>query len=276
MTATSATPVGQKASILGVFVATAKSEWVKLRTVRSTVWSFLITIVITVGLAALFCAAQVARWDRRSPEQRLTFEPIGFSLNGIFLAQLAIAVLGVLVMTSEYATGQIRATFGAVPQRGVVLLAKVVVFFVVALIVGEIASFGAFFVGQAILASKQSASITDPGALRAVLGGGLYLAGIGVFALGIGAIVRRTAGAIAIVVGIVLILPILVQILPSPWNDDISKYMPSVAGQTLFHVSGVGARNQPLLSSGVGAAVFGAYVLGSVLIGWIMLRSRDA
>jgi ABC-2 type transport system permease protein len=272
-TATSeARPSEAAPSLVAVFIAAMRSEWVKLRTVRSTVWSFLLTVAITIGLSALFCTARVSRWDHMSNVQQLTFEPIGFSLNGIFLAQLAIAVLGVLVMTSEYATGQIRATFGAIPQRGLVLLAKVLVFFVVALIIGEIASFGAFFVGQAILASKSSASITDPGALRVVLGGGLYLAGIGVFSLGIGAIVRRTAGAIAIVVGVILILPQLVEILPSPWNDDISKYLPSPAGQTMFHITS----QRVSLSTGVGALVFGGYVVGSVVIGWIMLRSRDA
>lgn len=259
--------------LVGVFLAACRAEWVKLRTVRSTMWSLAVTVLITVGLAALFSAARMSRWDRQPLAQRLLFDPTGFSLNGIFLAQLAIGVLGVLVMSSEYATGQIRATFGAVPQRGVVLLAKVVVFFLVTLVVGEVASFSAFFVGQAIFASKNlQASIGDPGVLRAVLGGGFYLAVIGVFGLGLGAIVRRTAGAIAVLVAVVLILPIIVGFLPSPWGDDISKYLPGPAGNALFHLRAQTAS----LSPRVGLVVFCAYAVAAVVVGWVLVRRRDA
>ena len=255
-----------------VLWANVRAESVKLRSVRSTLWALAITIAITVGLSALFTSTRVSRWDHMGPGQQLLFEPIGFSLNGIFLSQLAIGVLGVLVMTSEFATGQIRATFAATPSRGTVLLAKMSVFAVAGLIVGEIASFSAFFVGQAILSSKHSASISDPGALRAVLGGGLYLAGIGIFGLGLGVILRRTAGAIAVLVASVMIVPQLVELLPSPWNDDISKYLPSPAGQTLFHI----VSNRPSLSTGVGLIVFLAYPIGACLLGWVLLRTRDA
>lgn len=255
-----------------VLWANVRAEWVKLRSVRSTLWALAITIGITVGLSALFCSTRVARWDRMGRGAQLIFEPIGFSLNGIFLSQLAIGVLGVLVMTSEFATGQIRATFAATPTRGTVLVAKMKVFFLASLVVGEISSFAAFFIGQAILSSKSSASITDSGALRAVLGGGLYLAGIGIFGLGLGVILRRTAGAIAVLVASVMILPQLVELLPSPWNDDISKYLPSPAGQTMFHITSA----RPSLSTGVGVLVFLAYPLGACLIGWVLLRTRDA
>jgi hypothetical protein len=255
-----------------VLWANIRAEWVKLRSVRSTLWALAITIAITVALSALFASTRVSRWDRMSLAEQVRFEPIGFSLNGIFLSQLAIGVLGVLVMTSEFATGQIRATFAATPSRGTVLLAKIGVFAVVGLVIGEIASFTAFFVGQAILSSKHSASISDPGALRSVLGGGLYLAGIGVFGLGLGVILRRTAGAIAVLVASVMILPQLVELLPSPWNDDISKYLPSPAGQAMFHIES----NRPSLSAGVGLLVFLAYAVGACLIGWLLLRTRDA
>jgi ABC-2 type transport system permease protein len=260
-------------SWFGIFLSAVRSEWLKLRTVRSTVWALLVTLVLTVGLGALFSAARVSRWDRLDSLERLTFDPAGFSLNGIFLAQLAIGVLGVLVMSSEYATGQIRATFGATPQRRTVLGAKVVVFALVVLVVGLVASFAAFTVGQAIFSAKHAeAHLGDPGVLRAVIGGAVYLCLLGAIAIGLGAILRRTAGAIATLVGFLLILPILVSFLPNPWNDDIGKYLPSEAGAAIFHVRPRGVT----LSPGGGLAVLCAYAAASLLIGAVLLTARDA
>ena len=187
------------------FVALLRAEWTKLWSVRSTLWSLLVTIAIIVGLGALFCAARVARADHLDPGELTNFDPTGFSLNGIFLAQLAVGVLGVLVMSSEYATGQIRATFGATPQRNLVLAAKVAVFMVVVFVVGLVACFTAFFIGQAILGGStrfNNASLGDPGALRAVIGGAMYLSVLGALGIGLGTILRRTAGAIAALVGL--------------------------------------------------------------------------
>jgi ABC-2 type transport system permease protein len=256
-----------------VFVATVRSEWIKLRSVRSTVWSLLVAVGILVGLGALFCAARVARWDRLPLGERLHFDPTGFSLNGIFLAQLAVGVLGVLVMTSEYATGQIRATFGATPQRRTVLVAKVLVFVVVVFVIGVVGSFAAFTIGQSIFAAKHAqAHLGDPGVLRAVIGGGAYLAVLGALGIGIGTILRRTAGSIAALVGILLILPLLVSFLPTPWSTDILKYLPGEAGGTIFHV--VRAANS--LSPATGFALFCGYALLALVIGAVLLGRRDA
>ena len=171
----------------GQFIAVMRAEWTKLWSVRSTLWSLLVTVAIIVGLGALFCAARVARANHLDPGELRNFDPTGFSLNGIFLAQLAVGVLGVLVISSEYATGQIRATFGATPQRTLVLAAKVVVFMAVVFVVGLVACFAAFFIGQSILSGTTKfphASLGDPGVPRAVIGGATYLAVLG--ALGIG------------------------------------------------------------------------------------------
>ena len=229
-----------------------------------------------MGLGALFCAARVARADRLDPGELRNFDPTGFSLNGIFLAQLAVGVLGVLVMSSEYATGQIRATFGATPQRNLVLAAKVVVFMVVVFVVGLVACSAAFFIGQSILSGStklQHASIGDPGALRAVIGGAMYLSVLGALGIGLGTILRRTAGAIAALVGLLLILPILVNFLPSPWNTDISKYLPLSAGNSVFHTAKLASTD---LSLWVGFAVFCAYAVASLALGAVLLARRDA
>ena len=263
-------------SRVGQFVAVVRSEWTKLWSVRSTLWSLLVTVAIIVGLGALFCAARVARANRLDPGELRHFDPTGFSLNGIFLAQLAVGVLGVLVMSSEYATGQIRATFGATPQRSLVLAAKVLVFMVVVFIVGLVACFAAFFIGQSILSGTTKfphASIGQPGVVRAVIGGAMYLAVLGALGIGLGTILRRTAGAIAALVGLLLILPILVNFLPSPWSTDIGKYLPLSAGNSVFHTAKVAGTD---LSLWVGFAVFCGYAVGSLVIGAVLLTRRDA
>jgi hypothetical protein len=269
--ARTAPPEPSRARQLG---AVLRSEWTKLWSVRSTLWSLLVTVAIIVGLGALFCVARVARADRLDPRELRNFDPTGFSLNGIFLAQLAVGVLGVLVMSSEYATGQIRATFGATPQRRVVLAAKVAVFMLVVFVVGLVACFAAFFIGQSILSAKfHQASLGDPGVLRAVVGGALYLAVLGALGIGLGTILRRTAGAIAALVGLLLILPVLVNFLPSPWNTDISKYLPLQAGNNLFHTAARSSTDLPLWT---GFAVFCAYAVVSLAIGAVLLSRRDA
>jgi hypothetical protein len=244
-----------------------------MRSVRSTVWSLLVTIGLTVGLGALFCAARVSRWDRLDRAAQIDFDPTRFSLNGILLAQLAIGVLGVLMITSEYATGQIRATLGATPQRVMVLVAKVLVFVAVVLVVGLVSCFTAFGIGQSIFAAKHAGvSLGDPGVLRAVIGGALYLAALGALGIGLGAILRRTAGAIATLVGLLLVAPVLASFLPSPWNDDIQRYLPGLAGGAIFRV--IPEVNG--LSPWVGFAVLVAYAVASLALGAVLLVVRDA
>jgi len=263
----------QRASLVRIGLAAVRSEWLKLRSVRSTIWSMLVALAILVGLGALFCAARVARWDHLDPAERLRFDPTRFSLNGILLAQLAIGVLGVLVMTSEYATGQIRATLGATPQRRIVLAAKVFVFCATTFAVSMVGCLVAFTIGQSILSAKHAqAHLGDPGVLRAVVGGAVYLTLIGAFGVGLGVVLRRTAGAIATLVGFVLILPLLVSFLPSPWNDDIIKYLPGEAGGQLFTV----IHEPNMLSWPAGLAVLAAYVIVTLGVGVALLVRRDA
>ena len=186
----------------------AHSEWTKLRTVRSTYWTLLVTAIGMVAFGALLTTAYVRHYSSAGPAARAAFDPAAYSLSGFFLAQLAVGVLGVVVMTSEYQTGSIRATFAAAPQRPMVLAAKAAVFGAVAAVTGIISSAAAFFTGQAILSAKGiQAHIGDPGALRSVIGAGLYLAVLGLVALGLATLIRRSAGAIAAVVGLVLVCP---------------------------------------------------------------------
>jgi ABC-type transport system involved in multi-copper enzyme maturation permease subunit len=250
-----------------------RSEWTKLRSVRSTYWTLLVAAVAMIGLSALLCSLYVGRYGSLRTVDKATFNPTSFSLNGSLLAQLAIGVLGVLVITAEYSTGMIRTTFSAVPQRNTVLGVKAAVFGVTALVVGLISSFAAFFVGQAILSSKHiGASITDPSVLRSVVGSGLYLAVLGLLAFGIGALIRHTAGAIAAVFGLIFVLPGIVLALPASWSDAISKYLPSNAGNAIFHTNSV----RSSLSPWTGFGVFCAYAAVALIAAAIAINRRDA
>ena len=163
-----------------------RSEWTKLRSLRSTMWTLGITVVLGIGISALATAETRAHWSSMSIGDRLSFDPTSTSLIGVFVGQLTIGVLGVLVMSGEYGSGTIRATFSAAPRRPLVLVAKAAVFGLVALVAAEIVSFLSYFLGQALLTAPAThTTLGSPGALRAVAGSGIYLCLIGLCALGL-------------------------------------------------------------------------------------------
>ncbi|HWW53963.1 MAG TPA: hypothetical protein VNY84_09345, partial [Acidimicrobiales bacterium] len=222
----------------------------------------------------IVCSVYVAQYAGLSLKDKATFDPVTVSLAGGFLAQLAIGVLGVLVITSEYGSGMIRATFAAVPQRLTVLAAKATVFAGVSLVVTTAASCVAFYVGQAILSNKGiGVALGAPGALRAVVGTGLYLAVLGLLALALGTIIRKTAGAIAAVFGLIFVLPAIAALLPSSMSA-IQKFLPSNAGQAL--TNGPHHSGPALLSPWLGFGVFCLYAIGALAIAGATLVRRDA
>jgi ABC-type transport system involved in multi-copper enzyme maturation permease subunit len=256
-----------------VFTSALRSEWTKLRTVRSTVWALVFAAVSTLGFGVLLTALEVSRWDHRSLTEVTGFDPLLYSFAGLNVAQLAIGVLGILVMTSEYSTGCIRLTFGAIPQRRLLLLAKVATFCAVVAAVSLISCFAVFFICQAVLAPKHAGtSITDPGVLRAVIGGAVHMVLIGAIAVGLGAALRRTAGAIALLFAALLIVPGLVQLLPSPWNVDITRYLPNSAGAAMSAV----VRFPNLLSPLGGFLLLAAYAVVTLALASMALVRRDA
>jgi hypothetical protein len=260
-------------SDIRVLRATSRAEWTKMRSVRSTMWTLLTAIGLAIGFGALVSVSQVNSWDTLDPAVKARFDPTAFSLSGLFLAQIAVGVLGVLLITSEYATGQIRATLAATPQRLTVLAAKAITFVAVVLAVGLVSSFSAFFVGQAIFSAKGvGASISDPGVLRAVIGGALYLAAVGILGLGLGTILRRTAGAISALVGLLVVIPIVAGFFPASFNDSVGKYFPARAGMAVFNV----LPDPASLSPGAGYAVLVTYAALSLVVGGLLLARRDA
>lgn len=259
--------------LVTVFAAVCRSEWTKLRTVRSTMWALVFTVIATIGLGVLLTALAVSQWDHRTASEISGFDPLLYSYAGLNLGQLSMGVLGVLTMTSEYATGVIRLTFGATPQRRLLLSAKVLMFSVVVGIVSLISCLTVFFICQALLAAKHAGvSITDPGVLRAVTGGAVHMMLIGVIAVGVGAIVRHTAGAVAILFAGLLVIPGLVQLLPAPWNNDITLYLPSSAGAAMSAV----VRFPNLLSPTAGFLVLAGYAAATIGTAMALLVRRDA
>ena len=247
-----------------------RSEWIKFRSLRSTVVTLLVAMVLVVGFGVLITALN---GTGQGPGNG-TADPTALSLAGATLAALATAVLGVLTAASEYSTGSIRATFSAVPTRLPVLWAKVAVFASVTFTAMLAAVFAAFLAGQAILAAdgQPSTSLSDAGVLRAVIGAAVYLTGAGLIGLAVGALLRNPAGAISTVVGALFVLPMLTRLLPSDISDDISPYLPSNAGDAFMNVHTAAGE----LSPWPGLALFLGYVVVLLAGAAVLLKRRDA
>jgi ABC-2 type transport system permease protein len=247
-----------------------RSEFTKIRSVRSTYWTLLAMIVVTIGIGALACVAATSR-----PVRGPLADPTQHSLIGLVLGQLIIVVLGALAITSEYSTGMIRTSLSVQPRRGTVLAAKGIVFTLVSLVTGLIASFASFFVGQAILATKNlNTSLGDPNVLRAVLGGGLFLAVCGMLAFGLGTLLRHTAAAISASIGLLFVLFVLVNFLPSNWQNHVDKWIPFNAGMQVWTTTtDPGAH---MFAPWTGFAVFLGYAVIAIIAGAVVFLRRDA
>ena len=206
------------------------SEWTKFRSPRSTIYTLLMAVVFMIGLGALITAITANQPGGLGPGE----SSVSVSLSGIFFAQLAIGVLGVLLITGEYSTGMIRSSLTVVPRRLPMLWGKVAVFAGVVLLTMVVASFTAFFAGQAVLGGQHpGASLSDPGALRAVVGAALYVTVAGITALAMGALLRNTAAAITTFVAVFFVFPTLTLLLPASVTDHFVQYLPSNLGGVL-------------------------------------------
>jgi ABC-type transport system involved in multi-copper enzyme maturation permease subunit len=254
------------------FADALRSEFTKIRSTRSTYWTLFALIVVCIGIGALASAGTASHPNGVS---RASFDATQQSLAGLYVGQLVIAALGALTITSEYATGMIRTSLAVQPRRGVVFAAKGVVFAVVTLITGLVASFGSFFVGQAILSPHHlSATLGQPNVLRAVIGGALFLTACGMLAYGLGAILRHTAAAISAAIGLLFVLTVLVQFLPSSWQNSLDKWMPALAGSQVWATKVTeGAHQFPAWG---GFAVLAGWAAVAILAGLVLFRTRDA
>lgn len=252
------------------FADALRSEFTKIRSTRSTYWALLALVVVCVGIGALASAGAASHANQIS---RATFDATQQSLGGLYVGQLVIAVLGALTITSEYSTGMIRASLTVQPRRGVVFAAKAVVFAVVSLVTGLIASFGSFFLGQALMSGHHlSVTLGQPNVLRAVIGGGLFLAACGMLAYGLGALLRHTAGAITAAIGLLFVLSVLVSFLPHSWQAVVDKWMPAIAGSQVWATR---AATDQFPAWG-GFAVLAGYAVVAIIAGLVVFRTRDA
>jgi ABC-2 type transport system permease protein len=251
-----------------------RSEWTKLRSLRSTRYSLLAAVVMMILLAVGVALAQMGRWNSMSVFDRLRYDSIDNAVGGYHLAQLAIGVLGVMVITGEYSTGMIRSSLMAVPHRLPMLWAKALVFALVSFVLMLVASFVSFFLVQAIVTRHHvQHGIGDPHALRAVIGAALFLTVLGLLSVGLGALIRNTAGAIAAFVFLLFVLPGITAILPAHMADAISPYLPLNAGTT---VATSRFDDSHHLGTWVGFALFCGYAALALAAGAITLMRRDA
>jgi ABC-type transport system involved in multi-copper enzyme maturation permease subunit len=242
-----------------------RAEWTKLATLRSTKWTLAVTVVGTMLVTVLATQHVSHRLSFKD------FDPTNQAMTGLAIASLTMGVLGVLTMSGEYGTGTIRSSLAALPRRETLLTAKVAVVGVLTLLVGEVLSFSAFFLGQAVLAAvgAPSADLGQPGVLRAVVLSGAFLSLLALLGLGIGAIVRHTAGALAAYAGVVLLVPILLQTI----GGNPGRFAPELIFAN--SVSAVVPQSQTL-SATVGFLLMVAYTLAALGLGAALLTRRDA
>ncbi|GAB3683057.1 ABC transporter permease [Angustibacter aerolatus] len=252
------------------FVHVLRAEWLKLWSVRSTAWTLLATFVVTVGISML--AVWGTMQGVQDGQDVGPFDATSLTLAGLGFGQLAIAVLGAMVISTEYSTGGIRSTLTATPHRLRLLGAKALAFVVVSFVLGLVSCFAAYFIGRLFLLDQFHTDLGDPGVLRAVVGGALYLVGSGMFGFALGVLLRNTPAAITIAVALLLVVSPLTGLLPGDWGDAIQIRFVSNAGQQITNA-------QPLpdqLSPWAGYAWFTGEWLLLLAVGAGLMRRRDA
>ncbi len=253
--------------------STTRAEWIKFHSVRSTVTGYVVTFALTVGLGALITTAIRSHWQTMDPLSKLAFDPVSTSLGGTLFAQFAVGVIGILFITSEYASGSIRTTLAATPRRIQVLAAKLLVLTSVTVVVAEVVVVATFLMGQRIYAGVvPTASLATGAVLRSVLLGGVYLTLLAALGFGFGLILRHQSAAISVFTSLLLVVPIVVFVLPQSWQDAVSRYEPSALGRAMMSATA----SPQLFSAWSATALLVGYVAVVVVAGAILLVRRDA
>ncbi|MES4888970.1 ABC transporter permease [Streptomyces sp. NPDC096012] len=253
-------------------VQVIRSEWTKIRSVSSTVWTLSLAVVVTVALGMLISALTRSQYDDMPARERLSFDPTVISFAGMTLGQLAMIVFGVLVVSNEYSTGMIRVSLAAVPQRGTFLFSKIAVAAALALAVGMVTSFAAFFLGQAMLGPHRSA-IGDPGVLRAVCGGGLYMALIAMFSMGVAAMLRSPMLSLGILMPFFFLISNILGNVDA--TKKIGRFLPDQAGSHIMQVVPRVGDDTPYGPWG-GLGIMALWVIAALAGGYALLKRRDA
>ncbi|MER5885564.1 ABC transporter permease [Streptomyces sp. NPDC001941] len=254
--------------------AVLRSEWTKIRTVSSTLWTLVCALVVTVAMGAALCALMKSTFDDLKPAERATFDPTFMSFSGMVLGQLAMVVFGVLVVSTEYTSGMIRTSLAAVPQRATFMFGKVFVAGVLALVVGMATSFAAFFLGQALLGEHRTTLGAD-NVLRAVIGGGLYLGLIALFSMGVAMMLRSSMLSLGILVPFFFLISNILSAVPVA--EKVARYFPDRAGSQILQVvpDAMGSDEAPY-GPWAGLGIMVLWVIAALLGGLLLLRKRDA
>jgi ABC-2 type transport system permease protein len=250
-----------------------RSEWTKARTVPSTLWTLVVAAVLGVGLGALISALASDHYARGSVATRAVWDPTSISEAGLAIAQLAIGVLGVMLITSEYSTGAIAGSLAAVPRRNRLLAAKGAVVVSLVFVVTEIIAFLAFIIGQALISGHAPiASLGQAGVLRALIGCGLYGAMLGLLGLVLGSLLRSAAAAISLLVALLFVLPGIAAALPTSVERTVEMFWPTQAGRQV----GVVVRTAHTLSPWAGFGVLCLFVALVAVAACVQFSRRDA
>ncbi|MER7622796.1 ABC transporter permease [Streptomyces sp. NPDC126503] len=254
--------------------AVLRSEWTKIRSVSSTVWTLAAALLVTVAMSAALCALMRSTFDDLSEVERATFDPTFVSFSGMMLGQLAMVVFGVLVVGTEYSSGMIRTSLAAVPQRAAFLFSKIAVAGALALAVGLATSFLSFFLGQALLGEHRT-SIGEENVLRAVVGGGLYMGLIAIFSMGVAAMLRSSMLSLGILVPFFFLISQILSAVPKA--KEVARYFPDQAGSKIMQVvpDALGSEKAPYGPWG-GLGIMLLWVAAALVGGWLVLRRRDA
>ncbi|MEU9117572.1 ABC transporter permease [Streptomyces sp. NPDC048483] len=257
---------------MAVVAQVLRSEWTKIRSVRSTVWTLGTAVVVTIALGVLICILARNDFTAMSANPRVTFDPTNISFAGMGLGQLAMIVFGVLVVSNEYSTGMIRASLAAVPQRGTFLFCKLLVATALVFVVGLATSFMTFFAGQAALGDHR-AQIGDPGVLRAVIGGGLYMTLIALFSMGVAAMLRSPMLSLGVLMPFFFLISNILGNVSA--TRKLGRYLPDQAGQKIMQVVPRTAEDVPYGPWG-GLGIMIVWTLAALAGGFVLLKKRDA
>lgn len=271
-----ATPAARRPGKGLTFAGVLRSEWIKTWTLRSTVWSLAVAIALMTGTTALVA------WGATTDPVAGEFSAAELIGPGGYFAQLVLAVLGVLTITGEYSTGQIRSTIVAVPRRTPALAAKAIVLAAVAALTTLVGVVTATLAGMPFHDELGvTLDLSDGETLRMLAGMPLYVAGIALLGFAIGAVVRSSPGALGIVLGLLLVVENVVAAIPLAFFDRIEPLLPSNAGSRLVtSQESIDAMNAA--SAGVDLGAWQGY---GVLLTWVavlmvlaavLLRRRDA
>ncbi|MEU6319285.1 ABC transporter permease [Streptomyces sp. NPDC047009] len=249
-----------------------RSEWTKIRSVASTVWTLSVALVVTVALGMLISALTRREFDGMSTRERVTLDPTFISFAGMSLGQLAMIVFGVLVVSNEHSTGMIRTSLAAVPRRGSLMFGKITVATALALAVGMVTSFVAFFLGHAMLGPHR-AYLGDPGVLRAVVGGGLYMTLIAVFSMGVAAMLRSPMLSLGVLMPFFFLISNILGNVSA--TKKIGRFLPDQAGSRIMQVVAPAVDDTPYGPWG-GLGIMVLWVIAALIGGYVLVKRRDA